>query len=514
LGVIGVTLLSLCCATKGHAADRIYWTNFFSGTVQWADVEGVGVSHELNPGAATISPMGYGAGGAIDPVEGRYYWFNQIDQKINWANLDGSGGGDLEIGAATVDASVSYGLSIDPVGRRIYWGSGTSIEFANLDGSGGGTLDTGAATVASPYATTVYPALRRVYWVNGTNSGGISYASLDGSGGQNLTLSGTGPMAYPLGIAIDAAAQKVYWANDTVPGSISVANLDGSGSAEIPKTGVSLDSGPYGLAVDPEAARAYTAMFAGDRLTFLGTGGSGGVNMPIFVPKGSGPNFPVIYKEPKATSPVEINASAPPAPKFVKKKKRKAPSPLPKLIGSTISCSGGGFAPDLVEAHLYRGPVRITHAITRDGQEFSKFVTGLGPEPGILRPPPKAAEVGNYRCQLSGTNIAGTTTVTSPPVAIFKVAKVKLNRKKGTANVTLQLPKEAGSLAPSAKTKGVAIPSRKKAAGKTTITLRPKGKRKAKLEQNGTLATVVGIGFAPEGGSTSTLRFRITFKQR
>ena len=152
-------LVALVGTAQG--ADRIYWTSFDSGKVEWANLDGSGGTHELNATGVTIvesGGYGYGMGGAIDPVQQRYYWANQAGSKIVWANLDDSGGGELPTGAATV--SSPDGISVDPVGRRVYWSnSGDKISYANLDGSGGGDLATGSASVSSPHGTTVFPAL-------------------------------------------------------------------------------------------------------------------------------------------------------------------------------------------------------------------------------------------------------------------------------------------------------------------------------------------------------------------
>ncbi|HEY1355577.1 MAG TPA: YncE family protein, partial [Solirubrobacterales bacterium] len=438
------SMLAFAEPSVGHAADRIYWTSFDSGTVQWANLDGSGGIHEVNPGAATISPMGYGFGNAIDPVQERVYWANQQQGKIDWANLDGSGGGDLDTGAATV--SGPSGLSFDPKGRRVVWSNESGqISYARVDGGGGGDLNTSGATVATPYGATVYPGANRVYWTNTTSPGSIAYASLDGSGGGNLDITGSAPIEYPFGLAIDQAAQRIYWANDSAPGAISVANLDGSDSVEVDRRGLEMN-GNYGVALDPEAGRVYTALFAGNALAFLNTNGSGGATLPPGLPHESGPNFPTIYKEPKATGAPTISAKPPPTPRF-KRKGRKRPSPLPKLIGSSLSCSGGSFAPDLIEAHLYRAPTTIVDVLTRDGGPVrSLSVVDHGADIAAQREEFVADAVGNYRCQAVGTNIAGSASQTSAPVAIFQTGRLKRNLRKGTAKLAVELPAEQGTL--------------------------------------------------------------------
>jgi len=493
-----VVLLSVLCAlaaalvaTSAQAADRVYWAAYNTGEVYWSNLDGSGGIHELNSTGATISPMGYGFGGAIDPVQGRYYWANQIDGVINWAALDGSGGGVLPTGAATVSGPL--GVSVDPVARRAYWSNETgSIAYANLDGSAGQNLSTTGASVSSPTGTTVFPASGRVYWTNwGFLSYWISYAATDGSGGQTLNVTGA-TMDTPFGIAIDAAKQRLYWANDN-PGIISVANLDGTGASDIANSGLKI-YGPYGMALDPEAGIAYTANFAGNDLTALRVDGSGGRSLPIVLPKESGPNFPVLYKDPKAVSAPTVKRQPAPLPK----KKLKG-RPLPKLLGSRLTCAAATWQPDLVEARLYQAPTSVALAWTKDGAD-------LGPVAGALR----ANRVGNYRCRATGTNVAGSTAATSGAVAIFATGKVQANKKKGTARLTVRLPAEPGRLVLAGKGfKAVA----KRASGKTTVLIKPKGAKKAKLAEQGSLRAVVKLTYTPPDGLAATLRTRVALVQ-
>jgi DNA-binding beta-propeller fold protein YncE len=499
--VRSVLLIALCAlgvAAPGAAAkDRIYWTSFDTGRVNWANLDGSGGVQELNVTGATIAPEGYGFGGDIDPVQQRFYWANQIDGTINWANLDGSGGGHLNTGTASV--SEPDGISVDSVGRLVYWANGNdTIGYANLDGSGGGDLTTGMGTVDNPHGTTAFPAAGRVYWGNWglIATYFLSFARTDGSGGQTLSLTGTATMNTPFGIAIDAAAQRIYWANDN-PGIVSVANLDGSNASDIDNRGLKME-GPYGVALDPEAGRAYTANFAGNNLTYIGVDGSGGATVPVALPKESGPNFPVLLKDPRPTSAPAVTRKGPPTPKS--KKGRRKPAPLPKLVGSSLTCQSGGWAPDLVEARLYRSPSSIGFSWTRDGAEVA------GAHGNVII----ADRPGNYRCRVTGANAAGSTTQTTGAVAIFKAGKLKRDVAKGTAKLTVELPAEKGALKLSAK--GFKAVSRQ-ASGKVAVLVKPKGAKKAKLAAKGGLKAVVKLTYSPPDGPPATLRTRITLKQ-
>jgi hypothetical protein len=391
------------------------------------------------------------------------------------------------------------GISVDPVGRRVYWANsfGSSISFANLDGSGGGDLDTGTASVESPIATTVFPASGRVYWTNFGNfpsRGSIASANLAGGGGQTLTPTGSGTVEYPFGLAIDAAAGRLYWANDN-PGTISTAALDGGNSSDIDRRGLEM-SGTYGVAFDPESGRVYTALFAGNALAFLNVNGGGGMELPIDLPKESGPNIPVLYLEPRPTSAPTVTSRGPLVPK---RKRKGGPPPLPKLVGSRLTCQSGGWKPDLVEARVYRAPTSIAFSWTKDGVDI----------PGAAEEMLRAGEVGNYRCRVSAINVAGSTAQASGSVAIFAAGKAKLNKKKGTAKLTVQLPAEKGKLRLAAK--GFRAVART-ASGKAAVLVRPKGAKRKRLAGRGKLKAVVRLTYTPPDGPPATLRRRITLK--
>ncbi len=90
----------------------------------------------------------------------RVYWTSYGTNAISYANLDGSGGGDVDVGGATIHQP--SGIALNPAANRVYWtnydkvGVTDTIGFANLDGSAGaGNLDlTGAlrnSRAASPW---------------------------------------------------------------------------------------------------------------------------------------------------------------------------------------------------------------------------------------------------------------------------------------------------------------------------------------------------------------------------
>ena len=396
------------------------------------------------------------------------------------------------------------GIAVDPIGRRVYWANGTSkISYANLDGSGGADLVTGAASVDSPHGTTVYPALGRIYWTNWhfIGNGTISWASLDGSGGGNLSLSGAVTIDTPFGLAIDAAAGRMYWPNDN-PGIISGADLDGSDAADIDNRGLKI-YGPYGIAFDPESGRAYTGNFAGNDLTYLGVDGSGGATVPVTLPKQTGPNSPVLLKTPRSASPPTVRASA----EIViadgrrpgKNGKKGKKFSFSRQAGLTLSCTRGSWAPDLVEARLYRAPVSTQIQWTRDG----------APIPGAASELFQTRDVGTYGCRETAVNTAGTEARSSALETFFKVGKAKLNRKKGIAGLEVSLP-PGGVL----RLGGGGIVPQVVASGATTVPIKVNGKKRKKLLKKGEVNATASLIFELAGAQPSTQSVKVLLKKR
>ena len=111
LGLV-IALAALFTAPAAHAADRIYWSNYETNQIAWANLNGDGGGGTVNTTGATVDgPMGL----AADPSRGLIYWVNWSADRgttISYAHLDGSGAGDLAITGTTIDAP--HGLAIDP----------------------------------------------------------------------------------------------------------------------------------------------------------------------------------------------------------------------------------------------------------------------------------------------------------------------------------------------------------------------------------------------------------------
>jgi DNA-binding beta-propeller fold protein YncE len=492
--VLAVLVLALTVGRAG-AADQVFWANFAQNKISSANLDS-GDVHDLNTAGATVNePFGV----SIDPVAGRVYWANHSGGVVSWANLDGSGGGDFEAAGASMLAP--SGVVVDPAARRIYWSNDsntTPISYANLDGSGGGDLNVSGAPVEGPYGIALDTAAGRIYWTNfGFFGGSIAYAALDGSGGAQLPVSGSATLETPLGLAIDRAAGRIYWAND-VPGKISVANLDGSGSADLKTAGAAV-KGPYGVALDPLAGRVYWANTQGGTISYASLDGGGGANFPIEENLKATANFPVLYETPRATSTAQLTAKAPPVPRLKRKGKRRKRGALPRLVGSRLTCEAGQWAPDLVEAHLYRAPLSTSYGWTRDGVEIE------GQDESTLF----GFDVGNYRCRVTATNGAGSSSQATGSIAIYKTAKAKPNRKKGSARLTVVLPGEKGTLRLAG---GGLVPRTRQAAGRTKVLIRARGKKARALARSGMARVIARLTYTPPDGPAATLRRRITLR--
>jgi DNA-binding beta-propeller fold protein YncE len=399
IGVLlaAVALLALAAAPAALGADRIYWGNGGNETISYANLDGTGGGGQLDlTGATPAGPRGV----AIDAAAGRIYWANQNNATISYANLDGTGhGGELNTTGATI--TKPHGLAIDPAAGRIYWAdSGNTISYANLDGSGGDDLDITGATPDAPYGATIDPATGRIYWANlGNNT--ISYANLDGSGGGGeLDISGSNPNE-PHGIAIDQATGKIYWTN--LDSRVSYANVDGSGGGgELDLTGAT-EKGAVGLAVDPTTGRLWWGNLGsnGNPISYVNADGSGGGGLLDTTGATiSQARFPALLRAPSGAGAPQITGGA--------------------STASVLSCSQGAWAPDVLPSFYYRAPQSFAYQWTRDGSAVA------GGTAATFKP----AKAGSYACQVTATNQAGSTSQTSAGVDVSDPHCKKLRGKR------------------------------------------------------------------------------------
>ena len=246
----------------------------------------------------------------IAVADGKVYWTEKLkgianNGQIQRANPNGSSIEKL----VTVNRAVPLGISVDLVGRKLYWtDSNGKIQRADLDGSGVEDVVTGLRTPASfSAAASLQPtfaltgavigspaiywtdkqasAIRRVninnlkvediitnvpdaaalaldltrgqiYWTE-TDTGKIRRANLNGSNVQDLITGLTGPLS----LALDLVRGKIYWTDQNwnpftgtiTESKIQRANLNGSNVQDI-VTGLGTVEG---IALDTSMGKVY-----------------------------------------------------------------------------------------------------------------------------------------------------------------------------------------------------------------------------------------------------------------
>jgi DNA-binding beta-propeller fold protein YncE len=393
---VAVALFALPAGVSGAAgsgANMIYWGDNGAGKISEANLDGSGDGSSVDTGSATVSePNGI----SIDSAANKIYWVNAGSASIGEANLDGTGGGNVPVsGTATLD--VPAAIAVDPPADKIFWvneeggvGNSGAISEANLNGSDSQNLDTGSATVNDPQGIAVDPQDNRIFWANaGTDT--ISYANLDDTGGGgNLTIAGTAsPVNNPAGLAVDPSAGKIYWADAVTSGHISSASLNGSGSQDIATTGASAPDVPAGVAIDPAANKIYWADKVSGKISEANLDGSGdGHDLSTSGGSVSAPYFVALLEAPLAAGAPQIAGNT--------------------TVGSTLSCSQGSWAPDLLGGFLYRAPHTYSYVWTLNGAAIA------GATSSTLLAKPSGA----YVCQVTAIDEAGSASQTSAPVTV------------------------------------------------------------------------------------------------
>ncbi|MGN6167793.1 MAG: hypothetical protein ACTHQQ_06430 [Solirubrobacteraceae bacterium] len=393
--VFSAALVLWWAAPGAGAANRIYWGSCIANTVSFANLDGTGQGGDLNTSGVTPNCP---SGTAMDLPGGRIYWADGGGTTISFANLDNTGGGGhLNTTGASVP-NFPAGVATDPATGKIYWadtgsapGSAGPLSFANLNGAGGGgDLSTSGATLVNPSGVAIDPGAGKIYWAN-SSANTISFANLDSTGGGGELNTTGATVDSPDGVAIDQATGQIYWANrgdDTHP--ISFANLDDSGGGGDLDVSGTTPGGADGVAINPEAGKIYWANFFGNTISFanLNNTGGGGELSTTGATTPNGPSFPALLKAPLSTARPKISGGS--------------------VVGATLSCSPGTWAPDLLGAFLYQQPVSFSYAWSRNGTPIS----------GATSNSITGSSAGNYTCTVKATNQAGSTTKTSAKVAL------------------------------------------------------------------------------------------------
>jgi hypothetical protein len=354
-------------ASAAFASDEIYWTSYTAaGAVRVGDLGGAG-ARDLFTGES--SPEGV----AIDAAAGTIYWADTTSGTIRVANLDGTGARDLYTGESSPS-----GVAIDPASGLIYWADAVSrsgsIRVANLDGTG--TARTLFAGESYPVGVAIDPAAGKIYW-GSYDTFVIRAGNLNGTGATNLF---TGEN-YPTQLAIDPAAGKLYWTNEFA-GNVRVGSLNGTGATSL-YTG---EGDVGGVALDPTTGRIYWTNW---NLGTVRVGSLDGVApaQSLYASQ-SEPWFLALLRAPLGTGSPQVSGTP--------------------RVGQTLTCNSGSWASDLLSGFLYRAPQTLAYQWTVGGA----LIAGAAASSLHVSSP------GDYRCEETATNAAGSTTQTSAPTHI------------------------------------------------------------------------------------------------
>lgn len=535
LALFGLTAVALLLtASAARAADRIYWANDaccndsgLPSTISYANLAGGGGAGDLitgNNAQGTIvdGPMGL----AIDSAAGRIYWANWgyvmsgdtgSGTTLSWANLDGSASGDLAItGPATVNGP--HGIAIDPVAHKLYWTNvnNNTIDVANLDGSNSAVLavnGTHSATVDQPRGLAIDPSTQKIYWANWSQGDGttISWSSLDGASGGNLMTTGPGvTVDGPEGVAIDPVANRLYWGNFSNQDTISYVPLSGGSAQNLvtsPPGGPSATvDNAHGVAIDPTTGTIYWANFYDPgmiaRASLTGSGGDDFLTAASVSPvRMDNPDLPVILKSPAGTGVPNVSGSS--------------------TTGSTLSCSQGSWAADIIAALMYRAPHTYAYQWSRDGTDI----------PGATSNTIAAKTPGAYSCRVTAANAAGSSSQTSavhtvsrssstagipsgggthsgPPSNRFRLGRLRRDEAAGTATLMVGVP-GPGKLILAERIRSAETSLRKRTAlanrtvrgrGRVKLHIAAIGQAHHKLQRTGKVRIRVRVSFRPTGG--------------
>ena len=178
--------------------------------------------------------------------------------------------------------ALATSVSAASAADRIYWANfvNDTISYANLDGSGGDVLNTAGVTINDPTGVSLDPAAGRIYW-SSLNTNKISYANLDDSGGAADLATTQATVNGPRGLAVDTTSGRIYWANSLGANAVSFASLSGSGAGGDLNVAGAPVSNPFGLALDRPGGRVYWANLGSNTIGFARLDGSGGSPLDI-----------------------------------------------------------------------------------------------------------------------------------------------------------------------------------------------------------------------------------------
>jgi hypothetical protein len=148
--------------------------------------------------------------------------------------------------------------------------------------------------------------------------------------------------------------------------------------------------------------------------------------------------------------------------------------------------------------------VNSTHIFWADGADIGRAnLDGSGVNLSFIRDPTAADPSSSCGVAVDGLSV---------PAGAFKLGKVKLNKKKGTAILTVPVD-WPGRVTASGK--GVRKASRSASGvGKVKLPIRAKGKKLGRLNRTGRVRLRVKVTHRPAGGNAASKRKRIRLVKR
>ena len=180
---------------------------------------------------------------SIDTVGKRLYWINSSKREVQSAALNGENIQtviDLDSNTTNivVDGDITD-IAVVTGGGKLYWADKYSIWNVNLDGTNAKIVLTGWGTSRTTGIGGIAIADGKIYWTGHQSGTGDDHIGSSTIHRANLNGTGIETAAFTYGkatsIAVDTAANKVYWTNSL--GGIQRVDIDG-GEVEAVVSGI------------------------------------------------------------------------------------------------------------------------------------------------------------------------------------------------------------------------------------------------------------------------------------
>ncbi|MDY6992370.1 MAG: hypothetical protein SVR94_07160 [Pseudomonadota bacterium] len=240
--------------SPAQAASKMYWTDYISGKIQRANLDGSEVEDIL-----TVAPYALG-GIAIDETHQKMYWTNRQSNTIQRADLEGS---QVET-IITTQANEPFDIVLDVAGNTLYWSDCGSLKIRQAALDGTEVKDVIAFATGNPKGLALDLQHDKIYWTLKEDILQTGYiakiqrADLNGDNTEDLITSTifNRVLIDPISIDLDVANQYLYWSDfDRNIRSINRATLSGYNIQAL----ISFEdnSVPRGVTLDPAQGKIY-----------------------------------------------------------------------------------------------------------------------------------------------------------------------------------------------------------------------------------------------------------------